>query len=102
MNRYTFILFALILATISSCTYTEKVRDGQTAIDVKQYAVALEFLQKEYDKSKSRVEKGRIAFKVGESYKNLNQSDLAIRWYKIAYDNQYGWESLREYAFALK
>ncbi len=102
MIRYSFLLLALLIAGFSSCTYTEKVRDGQTAIEVKQYAVALELLQKEYDKSKSRVEKGRIAFKMGESYKNLNQSDLAIRWYKIAYDNQYGWESLREYAFALK
>jgi outer membrane protein OmpA-like peptidoglycan-associated protein/tetratricopeptide (TPR) repeat protein len=102
MIRYSYILIVLLFAALSSCTYTEKVRDGQTAIEVKQYAVALELLQKEYEKSKSRVEKGRIAYKIGEAYKNLNQSDLAIRWYKIAYDNQYGWESLREYAFALK
>lgn len=102
MIRYSSILLVLLIAAVSSCTYTEKVRDGQTAIEVKQYAVALELLQKEYEKSKSRVEKGRIAFKIGEAYKNMNQSDQAIRWYKIAYDNQYGWESLKEYAFALK
>lgn len=101
MMRYLPLL-ALLFSFLGSCTYTEKVRDGKTAIEVKQYAVALDLLQKEYEKSKSRVEKGRIAFRIGEAYKNMNQSEQAIRWYKIAYDNQYGWESLREYAYALK
>ncbi len=95
-------LLLLLLSLLASCTYTEKVRDGRTAIDVKQYAVAVDLLQKEYEKSKSRVERGKIAFLLGEAYKNLNQSENAIRWYRIAYDNQYGYESLREYAYALK
>ena len=69
---------------------------------VKQYAVATQMLEKEYNKAKTRVEKGKLALLIGESYKELNQSEQSIRWYKIAYDNQAGLDALREYAFALK
>lgn len=103
MSKYHFLLTAILMAFFAnSCTYTEKVRDGATAIEVKQYAVAVDMLQKEYEKSKSRVEKGRIAYRLGEAYKNLNKGEQSIRWFKIAYDNQYGWEALKEYAYALK
>ncbi len=95
-------ILLLLSVLFTQCTYTEKVRDGRTAIDVKQYAVAVDMLKKEYDKSKSRVEKGKLAFMLGEAYKNLNQSEQSINWYRIAYNNQYGYESLREYAYALK
>jgi outer membrane protein OmpA-like peptidoglycan-associated protein/tetratricopeptide (TPR) repeat protein len=97
-------LFAfLLLATlVGACNYTQKVRDGRTAFEVKQYAVAAKMLEKDYDKAKSRVEKGRLAFLIGESYRRQNRSDLSIRWYGIAYDNQYGVDALREYAYALK
>ncbi len=95
-------LLALLLTLLAGCTYTQKVRDGRTAFEVKQYAVAADMLEKEYEKAKSRVEKGKIAFLIGESYKRLNKSDQSIRWYGIAYDNQYGVDALKEYAFALK
>jgi len=99
------IRFPLLLGlvfTLAACTYTMKIKDGATAFDRKQYAVAVDMLKKEYRKTKSRVEKGKIAFMLGESYKNLNQSQSAIDWYKIAYDNQYGFDALREYAYTLK
>ncbi|HKK80247.1 MAG TPA: hypothetical protein VJ933_11490, partial [Phaeodactylibacter sp.] len=95
-------ILALLPLLLAQCTYTEKVRDGQTAIEVKQYAVAVDLLQEEYEKSKSRVEKGKIAYRLGSAYKELNQSEQSIRWFQIAYDNQYGYEALREYAYALK
>ena len=43
-------LLALLIGLTAACTYTMKVRDGRTAVDVKQYAVAVDLLQKEYDK----------------------------------------------------
>ena len=95
-------LLAFLIGLITACTYTMKVRDGRTAVDVKQYAVAVDLLQKEYDKAKSRVEQGKIAFLLGESYRHLNKSDQSIRWYRIAYDNQYGVEALKQYAYGLK
>lgn len=102
MYKTPWLITLLLFALISSCSYTQKIKDGKTAVERKQYAVAVTLLQKEYNKSKSRVEKGKIAFLLGESYRRLNQSENSISWYKIAYDNQYGVEALREYAFGLK
>jgi len=72
------------------------------AFERKQFAVAAKMLPEEYTKEKSRVSKGKIAFKLGESYKRMNQNEQSIEWYKTAYDNSYGIEALKEYAFALK
>lgn len=95
---YSF-LFTVLL---SSCTYTQKVKDGNFAFERKQYAVAIDMLQKEYKKSKSRIEKGKKAFVLAESYRMLNKPASAADWYKNAYDNGYGVDALREYAFCLK
>jgi peptidoglycan-associated lipoprotein len=96
------ILLALLISLVAACTYTQKIRDGRSAFDRKQYAVAVDLLQKEYDKAKSRVEQGKIAFLLGQSYEEINKSDLSIKWYNIAYNNQYGVDALKAYAFALK
>jgi len=101
LKQFILPLLALIWLA-AACSYTQKVRDGKTAVQVKQYALATDLLQKEYNKAKTRLDKGKMAFLLGESYKQLNQSEQSIRWYRIAYDNQYGLDALREYAYALK
>lgn len=101
MRRYILPLL-LLSVLVAACSYTQKVRDGKTAIQVKQYSVATQLLEKEYNKAKTRIEKGKIAFLLGESYKELHKSEASIRWYRIAYDNQAGMDALREYAYALK
>lgn len=98
----TLSFYLLIVLFISACTYTQKIRDGQTAFERKQYSVATKMLTKEYNKSKSRVEKGKKAFLIGESYRRMNKNEASIEWYKTAYDNQFGIDALKEYAFALK
>lgn len=101
MKQFATILLLAVVA-LSGCTYTQKVKDGSFAFDRKQYAVATDLLQKEYKKAKSRVEKGKIAFLLGESYRILNKPASASTWYKSAYDNGYGVDALREYAYTLK
>ncbi|MEL6944984.1 MAG: flagellar motor protein MotB, partial [Bacteroidota bacterium] len=64
--------------------------------------VAVPMLKKEYNKAKTRLERGKFAYYIGASYEALNQPSDAIDWFKIAYDNQFGWEALRSYAHALK
>ena len=95
-------IFALLPLLLAACTYTMKIQDGEMAVDRKQYAVAVDMLKKEYKKADTRIEKGKIAYLLGTAYDGLNQSPDALSWYKIAYDNQYGVEALRKYAFALK
>lgn len=99
--RWILIFLVLSVSTIQ-CTYTQKVKDGKFAYERQQYAVALKFLEREYKKAESRLERGSIAFLVGRSLSNLNRLDESVNWFKIAYDNQYGIDALKEYAFALK
>ncbi len=94
--------YLTILLFITACSYTQKVKDGRTAFDRKQYSVALPMLKKEYGSSKSRIEKGRLAYMLGESYRLTNQSEKAIEWYNRAYEFSYGVDALKEYAYALK
>jgi outer membrane protein OmpA-like peptidoglycan-associated protein len=99
MNK--FFLFFLILS-ITSCAYTEKVRDGKTAFERKQYHVAIPMLEKEYKKEKSKAQKGKIAFLIAESFQKSGKIEQSLEWYKNAYDNSYGSEALRAYAQNLK
>ncbi len=102
MGRYTLLFSLAISFVIAACTYTMKVRDGRMAYDVKQYAVAVDMLNKEYNKAKSRLERGELAYLLGLSYKELNQTEEATRWFLTAYDYGAGVDALREYAYALK
>lgn len=102
MQKYLLLLGLSITFLVTSCTYTQKIKDGATAYERKQYKKAIPMLKGEYKRTKSRVDQGKIAFLVGECYKNTNQSEDAIEWYLTAYDNSYGIEALEQYAFALK
>ncbi len=102
MNLKTWTILALSFSMILGCKFTQKITDGKMAFERKQYSVAVDMLNKEYKKADSRVEKGKIAFLLAESYKKINKNSSAITWYKTAYDNQYGVDALREYSYALK
>ena len=97
---FTICLISILL--FGGCSYTIKIKDGQTAFDQKQYHVAIPFLKKEFKKAKRRTEKGKIAFQIAESYFKKKEAENAIDWYKTAYNNNYGIEALRGYADGLK
>jgi peptidoglycan-associated lipoprotein len=103
-NKVTFYtaVLGLLWLFCTSCNYTIKVKNGPTAYELKRYHDAIAFLQKEYPKAKSRSEKGKIAYKLADSYRNTGKNNASIQWYKTAYDNGYGSEALRGYAYALK
>lgn len=85
-----------------ACNSTMKITDGKTAYDRKQYYVAANLLEKEYKVAKSRIHKGKIAWLLGNSYASSGRYLESSKWYKVAYDNQYGVQAYREYAFSLK
>jgi outer membrane protein OmpA-like peptidoglycan-associated protein len=101
MRQHTLTLL-IIGIFLSACTYTQKIRDGKMAYEYKQYAVAVDMLKKEYDKAKTRVERGQLAYYLGKSYEALNKSEESIRWFQIAYDNRAGVDALKDKAYALK
>ncbi len=96
------VFFFLLCFAIASCTYTQKIQDGRTAFERKQYAVAIPMLQKEFKKADTRLQKSKLAYQLAESYDWTNQTEQAAEWYKTAYDNQYGSEALKGYAYVLK
>ena len=94
-------LFPLLLF-IASCTYTAKITDGATAVERKQYDVAVPMLKREFKKAKTRKDKGEVAFNLGKALVETGLDADAIDWFQTAYDNNAGPEALREKAAALK
>lgn len=86
----------------SACSYTIKVKDGFTAYDRKYYAQAITMLEKEYNGTKNRVQRGKIAYLIGESNKHTGRYEQAIKWYDIAYANSFGPDALKAKAYMLK
>lgn len=97
-----FTSFILISLIFSACTYVQKIKDGPTAYDRKQFSVAIPMLKAEHKKAKSRIEKGKLAYMIADSYNNLNQNPDAIEWYYSAYEDGYGVDALKGYAYGLK
>ena len=102
MKRYLYITLSISMLYAIGCNYTIKIKDGKTAFDRKQYAVAANLLQKEYAKGKTKSEKGKLAFQLAESYRQLHDDSKAATWYKTAFDNGFGIDALREQAYCLK
>ncbi len=100
MLRY--LVFALCVSLLGGCTYTAKITDGATAVDRKQYDVAVPMLQREYKRAKTRTETGAIAMDLAISYRETGSDEQAAEWFQTAYDNGVGPEALREKAEALK
>lgn len=95
-------LVCLVIVFGESCSFTQKVRTGMQAYEVKQYSVASQLFEKEYAESRSPQEKAQIAFYEGECYSRLNDPAEAALWYQKAYKDGYGVEAQDRYAGALK
>ena len=100
MRHQLLVLLSLLLAT-AACNYTQKITDGRTAVELKRYHEAVPLLEKEYKAEKSRVARGKVAFLLGESFREQHQPDEALEWYRQAYDLNYGPEALQRYAEGL-
>ncbi len=95
-------LLLLLSLALMSCSTTKKVKDGATAFQQKQYAVAVGYLSKEAAAKEGTEEYAGIAYMLGESYKNLNEAKLSLKWYIEAAKNGYGPEAFWEMSYALK
>lgn len=87
-TRSLLLLAALLLA--AACSYPEKITDGKTAYQRKQFSNAIPMLQKEYAKAKDSKSKAERAYMLAESYQRTNQYQQAADWYSKADDHRYG------------
>jgi len=80
------VLFGFIILAISftGCRTWFNYVDGPTAYISKQYAVASELLQNDYNKATNPLERSEIAYKIAESYRFNNKPQQAANWYYTA------------------
>ena len=93
-------LLAILL--IQGCSFTQKVKTGLQAYEVKQYAIAAKLFQEEYEASTIPTDKSKLAFLAGESFSKLNDQPNAATWYATAAKDGYGPEAKEKQADALK
>ncbi len=99
IKKYCYLLLAFLL--LFACKYSEKINDGRTAYERKQFAEATRLYEKEFGKTTGK-DQAQIAFFAGKSYLEMNDNDKATEWFKKAWDLDYGPGALKEYAYALK
>lgn len=102
MNTNKHLLFITLIVVIASCTVTKKVKTGEEAYKYKQYRLATELLESEYDKADANKQKARIAYLTARSYDNLTLHGDALQWYDIAEQLNYSPQSEEDLAYALK
>jgi outer membrane protein OmpA-like peptidoglycan-associated protein len=98
MRNLTFVFLILCI----SCSYQIKIKTGDQAYDSKQFAIAQNLYKVEFDQTENPNEKAYKAFRIGQCYKNVSNFEQSLKWFKKAYDLNYGLKALEEYAFALK
>ncbi len=91
-----------LLSIVASCSFTEKIRDGKTAYDRKQYAIAAEMLQEEYESTSDQAARATIAYYIGMSYQRINDNPNSVRWFGQSMKDGFGPDATIALARALK
>jgi outer membrane protein OmpA-like peptidoglycan-associated protein/tetratricopeptide (TPR) repeat protein len=92
------LLIVSLLVTASACEFTYKIKSGDEAYEVKQYAVASEMLAEEYNESNNPQVRAQRAFMLARSYEHMNNPKEAAVWFQIAAQEGYGDEAMVKYA----
>ncbi len=95
-------LLITVIGIATACSTTKKIKDGSTAYQQKQYAKAVEFLLSEINGLEEGEVYADLAYKLGDSYKNLNESSESLKWFIEAAKNDHSPDAYFEMAYALK
>ncbi len=90
------------IMTLSSCSFNQKIKNGETAYERKQYAVAIELLEAEIKNTKAENMLSRKAYLLGQSYMKVQNYPEAQNWFNTAAKYKYGGEALIGLARASK
>lgn len=105
-NHFLFLFVAFffsgIILSLNSCVTTAKIKDWETAVRVKKYAVAIPLLEKEIEKTEEPVAKAKMVFTLAECHQAMNRTEEAARRYKEAAELGYRSEAILRYALMLK
>ena len=98
--RYSILL--LTICGLFSCSFNQKIKDGESAFERKQFAIAINLLQNEIEETKNEQVKARKAFLLGKSNIQVLEYQEAATWFKMAVDLNYGTEALGNLASTYK
>ena len=97
MNRlWIWSLTAVLFAT--GCNFTYKIKSGEEAFEVKQYALAASMLAEEYEALPPGRPKAEKAFMTGLAYERMNNASSAVEWFAQAAVDNYGADAYVKYA----
>jgi peptidoglycan-associated lipoprotein len=88
------LIYLFIILTSLSCSLSKGIKDGETAFERKQYAVAVQLLEEEFTAANSQAFKGRKAYLLGQSYLKLHNYNESSKWLELSVKNEYGTEAL--------
>lgn len=98
-----FLLMMLILSLIGNgCTVNAKIKDGTTAYQQKQYAVAIDMLGTEIADMRDERLKAGHAYMLGDAYLQIEEISAAVRWLETAVAADHSNEALLALAKAYK
>ncbi|MBK9108144.1 MAG: OmpA family protein [Saprospiraceae bacterium] len=95
-------IFAIFIIVFCGCNYQYKIRTGDQAFEVKQYAKAASMFKLEFTETSTESVRAEKAYKLGLCSKFTGDYQQSLHWFRTAYDLNFGPDALREYAIALK
>jgi len=83
------ILMSILFVNNNLFSQNKRTRKADASFEAGEYFKAVEKYKKIYSKSKTKVVKGEIAFKLAECYKNMNIVKFSKKWYSKAVRYRY-------------
>lgn len=101
-NFLTGVTFGYFLTLGFSCTFTQKIKTGDMAVDYKYYSQAILLYNDEYNRAPSKAIQAEKAYRLGLCFLELDDQPQASKWFRTAYDLDFGDEALIKFAHTLK
>jgi peptidoglycan-associated lipoprotein len=95
-----FPLYILLALLWYSCGTTQKLKTGDQAFEQKSYAIAVTLYKSEFSTEQVPQFKAQKAFRIGESYRAINNTKEAEKWYNEATKLNYP-DAMARYNLAL-
>ena len=91
MKIKTIYIILIYLLLVNNAVYSQNKRTkrADATFEAGEYYKAIEKYKKIYSKSKTKVIKGEIAFKLGECYRKMNITKYTRKWYSKAVKYHY-------------
>jgi len=102
MHRFVCFLFIGFLFFLNACSFSKKIKDGEMAFERKQFSIAIEMLEEEFEEARNEAVKARKAYLLGMSYHKIIEYETARLWFEKAIQHKYGTEALSRYAEVCK